>query len=182
MDCDYLVSLDIGSESMACCMLRNVSGDVEASLIDLQENGPALVGDDRGPFYALMDGATISPRLRTRFALVDGRVPQPLPDAHAELDLIVRPHVPGPDAERSLFRYFFRSEREASLGAHKWLPNPKIIYQLAAKGYLPEVLDETGRPLELDPTQLMQHMITQVVRNFVLRSSQPPGGRGGKRR
>ena len=171
MDCDYLASLDIGSESMACCVLSNIEGDMAASLIDLQENGPAFLGDDRGPCYPLMDGDSRSARIRTRFALMDRRIPPVLADSHAELELIARPHVPGADTERSLFKYFFRDEDEASLGANKWLPNPKIIYQLAAKGYLPEILDASGHPVQVEPGTLMQHLITQVVRNFVLKST-----------
>jgi len=175
MEYTYVASLDIGSESMACCVLSNIEGDMAASLVDLQENGPAYVGDERGAFYPLMDGDGVSSRLRTRFALVDGRTAAVLPDAHAELELIARPHVRGGGADHSLFRYFFRDEEDASLGANKWLPNPKIIYQLAAKGYLPPVLDQSGQPLHADPDTLLQHLITQVVRNFVLQSSKLGG-------
>jgi len=179
MDYDYMVSLDLGSESMACCVLSNIEGDMGASLIGLQENGPAYLGDDRGPFYPLMDGDRISSRLRTRFALLDRTAPPALPDSHADLELIARPHVQGADASHCLFKYFFHDEDDASLGANKWLPNPKVIYQLAAKGCLPEVLDQSGEPIHADPGLLMQHLITQVVRNFVLKSSalgDVPGG------
>jgi hypothetical protein len=167
----YYVSLDLGSESTAAYYeeVENPQG----GMIYLQEHATALVGiekEDGGWIeadYFMDDEQNRSPRLRTFFFVDDGRQPFPLPDAHAELDFI------GPDDtklnyEDSLLKYFRRGDQDVL----KVLPNPKIPFQEGAVKVIPEVTVKPDNKVSVrfEPLVLIQHMTTQIIRNFILKS------------
>src|ERR1051326_1611934 len=164
MKIKYYISLDLGSESTAAYYENVETG--EGDMIDLQAYAKDLLGDFPPDLYE-DDDQKPSPRLRTLFYLEDNKQPDRLPDLHAELDFI------GPDGKKlayedSLFKYFLRVNQD--LASVKVMPNPKIPFQEGASKIIPSVKSSTGEDVQYEPLQLIQHMTTQIVRNFVLKS------------
>lgn len=170
----YYISLDLGSDSTAA-YCEDPRGNGE--MIDLQEHAYTLLG--RNVNY-LMESATEkspssrSPRLRTRFTLEDKRQPSILGSDHAQLDFLERDpntqdFVKAPGYDKSLFVYF-HGEGE-SLGGRKILPNPKIPFQEGADAVIPSLVTTDSNPsCHYKPVELLQHLVTHIVRNFILKS------------
>ncbi|MCC2668273.1 MAG: heat shock protein [Armatimonadetes bacterium] len=167
---DVFVGLDLGSESMAAYFRGRVGDRFYQEMVDLQAHGDNLVGYTA---WKLKDGDRPSRRLLTRIGLYDFRVKADLPHDHALLEFVPDGRK-GPAVDgygKSLYQYFFRSD-EHPLGAPKLMPNPKIPFQVGADDVIPDVDASDGGTVNKDPEKLLQHMILQVLRNFVLRSPQ----------
>ncbi|MCX6579775.1 MAG: protein kinase [Candidatus Aminicenantes bacterium] len=170
------VSIDLGSETMAaCCQLY---GKPERININLQEFAPYLVGGDEYEIDYLeteMNGEKEkSKRLRNLVALMERRQPENLPDSHALLNFI---DVEGKVVEKngdleyhkSLFEYFYKKGQAHSRIV---LPNPKIIFQEGAGEIIPIIETINKEEIRYSPEKLLQHLLTQIIRNFVLSSSE----------
>jgi hypothetical protein len=167
---DYYVSLDLGSETMAAYYEHATDGNDKGS-IDLQAHAKSLLGGPTAdPDYLLDADGTISRRLRTRIALLDRRQGDPLPDTHALLDFIDNQGNKLPGYDESLFLYFFNKNQTK---AFAFMPNPKVPFQEGGERIIPKVIPQGGSPgvkVTHSAETLLQHLITQVVRNFVLKS------------
>lgn len=163
----HYVSLDLGSESMAAFCQDMTSG--EGCLVTLQDLGlvkPLIevklnsnVTDAQVELFR--DEENKSFRLRTRIALEESKQPDILQTSHATLDFLGNGHQSYKD---SLFRYFHTTGQALRT---KLLPNPKIITQYSAQPILPELRTNNGQRVQYPPKELLQHLITQVVRNFI---------------
>ncbi|MCX6579778.1 MAG: Hsp70 family protein [Candidatus Aminicenantes bacterium] len=170
------ISLDLGSETMAAfCQLY---GKPERKRINLQEFAPILVDfDGQDIDYLLIERngkKEKSKRLRTLIALMDQRQPEDIPDSHALLDFVDEKGnlvVTDGEAEykKSLFEYFYKKEQAYSRVV---LPNPKIPFQEGAGEIIPIIETTYKKYIRYSPEKLFQHLITQIIRNFVLKSSE----------
>ena len=145
------VSLDLGSESMASYY--------HYAWETLEEKGMANLQHHAG-----VNPADPSPRLPTRIGMREQLLNQPLNEDHACLDLV------GEGAESSLFAFFDRS-----LAGRSLMPNPKILFALNNPRLLPQPAGQRNGESAVSPETLINHLITQVVRNFVLRSPELQG-------
>lgn len=161
----YYVSLDLGSESMASYYENSDSGD--GGLIDLQQHGKILSGS--GIVYLLENDGQRSKRLRTRIFLEKLRQPKVLIDDHARLEFTDgTTELDG--YKKSIFRYFY-TEGQEFVG--QIMPNPKIPFQNGGNEIIPPVETTThAEYVKHSPEILIQHLTTQVVNNFILRSQE----------
>jgi len=174
---DYYVALDLGSDTMAA-YCRPYRAGQPGQMIQLQAYASTLVENTYGEPSLVREGekGTASCRLRTRFALMEGRQPSSLPEKHAALEFLDVNGTPTkrPEYDTCLLRYFF-GVREQLLANPHLVPNPKVIFQV---GSLPDslrvqaVAGGAGTFVQLTSEQLIQHMTSHVVRNFVLKSPQ----------
>ena len=127
----YLITLDLGSESMAACF-QHRSGRRPAP-INLQALAHDLVPQDAGktPLDLLKeDDGVVSPRLRTRISLRAEKQPTPLPPEHAQIRF-------NKSLGNSIFNFFHR-EGEA-LSSNRLIPNPKLLFQTGIREIVPWV-------------------------------------------
>jgi hypothetical protein len=157
---DYHVTLDLGSESMAACFQHRE--DKAPTPINLQRLASQLLPARGGQLGAELlyeeNEEDPSARLRTRISLEGGRQPPKLPPEHATLAL-------QDEDDSTLFGYFHPEGR--ALGS-KLLPNPKLLFQTGVRRIIPEVLAKGGGTVSLEPAELLEHLIGQVLVNFVL--------------
>jgi hypothetical protein len=166
---DYYVSLDLGSETMAAYYEHARTGN--SGMVDLQAHAKELInkGD---PDYLLDEKDEVSPRLRTRIGLNDGRQPLPLPESHALLDFISDQGKKLPGYDECLFTFFF--DKNTTM-AGEFLPNPKVPFQEGGEAVIPKILPlgaQRGQEASYPAETLLQHLTVQVIRNFVLKSPQ----------
>lgn len=163
----HYVSLDLGSETMAayCEAMRKGEGgliplqdrDLIKKLIEVKLGSTVtkevveLFRDEGGDLF----------RLRTRIALEESKQPRTLELSHAKLDFLGNGHQSYKD---SLFRYFHTSGQALLT---RLLPNPKIVTQYSALPILPKIKTRDGDSVQYPPKELLKHLITQVVRNFI---------------
>ncbi|MCU0290330.1 MAG: hypothetical protein MUF15_28610, partial [Acidobacteria bacterium] len=171
------ISFDMGSESMAAfCQLK---GDPEGFAIDLQEYAQKLLGkdvDEKDIEYLWNEenGERVkSARLRTLISIEPNRQPAELPESHAKLNFIDGNgnvcSKNGVDIyNSSLFRFFYKKDQGLSRNV---IPNPKIPFQEGAGMIIPEIESKEKERVRYKPEILIQHMMTQVIRNLVLKSS-----------
>lgn len=169
---DYYVSLDLGSETMSA-YYEHARDGADKGKIELQAHAAALLGGATAdPEYLLEGDGSVSSRLRTRIALVDNRQPDPLPDNHALLDFVDSQGSKLPGYDQSLFVYFFNKKQAK---AYEFMPNPKVPFQEGGQRIIPKVAPISAPPnvkVSHPAETLLQHMTTQVVRNFILKSPQ----------
>ena len=160
----YLIALDLGSESMAAVFERR--GDETPTPLDLQQFGedlaPSTNGTGRKVDYlpGLMERER-SRRLRTRTSLEGSRQPKPLPPEHASLDY-------NSDYGKSLFRIF---HLVGETFGRPLLPNPKILFQTGATKVIPRVEDPSGSLVQHRSDELLYHLLAQIIKNIVLRAA-----------
>lgn len=162
MPITHYVSLDLGSETMAAyCEDWDMK---DPGFINLQELAENL---ETKPLILVNAQGGSSSRLRTRIVLRDSVQDYPLPENHAELNYTT-------DYANSLFMFF------ALEVASYWtllLPNPKIPFQTGAEKLIPKTVLKKKSPNDPEekrrypPEIIMQHLVTHVVRNFILKSS-----------
>ena len=184
---EYYVSLDLGSESMAAYYEKK--NPIEGGMIHLQAHAKALL-DGAEPEF-LKDHKDHkdngSPRLRTRILLKERFHPRSLSEEHATLKFVDEIGKKRNDYdEKSLFQYFL--EKGYLFGVRKIMPNPKIPFQYGGKEIIPEIyypenlqsdpkisIENTRKSFRPDPETLIQHLATQVVTNFILKSPELNG-------
>ncbi len=171
------ISFDMGSESMAAfCQLK---GEPEGFTIDLQEYAQKLLGKDVNEkdieyLWNEENGKTVrSDRLRTLISIEPNRQPVELPESHAKLNFIDSNgnvcSKNGVDIyNNSLFRFFYKKDQGLSRNV---IPNPKIPFQEGAGLIIPEIESKEKEKVRYKPEILIHHMMTQVIRNLVLKSS-----------
>jgi hypothetical protein len=159
----YLITLDLGSESMAACF-QHRSGQRPIP-IKLQALASELYPQEAGKTSLELlredDGKTLSPRLRTRISLRERKQPTPLPPEHAAIRF-----EKGPGD--SIFTFFHREG--AALSSNLLIPNPKLLFQTGIREIVPWVPGPQGYEIQYEPAELLQHLTVQVVNNFVLRA------------
>lgn len=163
---DYYVALDLGSESMAACY-RSMNDDNGPRMIRLQHYAPQLASNPR----LLLEGRELSPRLRTRIALKERRQPITILDSHASLRWVTPAGIVDlPRYQESLFQYFM-TDQEFWGGDLLLMPNPKLLFHGGIKLQRMKVRDEGGRDyVDLEPAKLLNHVMVQIINNFILRS------------
>jgi hypothetical protein len=154
----YRIALDLGSESMAAYCQESQPRGV---MIPLQEHAEALT--KARDLDLLKEGNKLSPRLKTLITMETNRQPLSLPDDHATLDLLAGDNY----STRCLFGYFHSNTPNSPYV----LPNPKVPFQWGCGSIIPAVPSTAGENAQYNPLQLVQHITTQVIRNFVLKSS-----------
>lgn len=164
-DFDYYVALDLGSESMAACF--QYREEREPTDIDLQRLADWLLPTGQGQIGAELlreeNESARSSRLRTRISLEGGRQSSPpLPPDHARLELEENDHT-------TLFGFF---HPEGSALGTKLLPNPKLLFQTGIRNIIPEVRTREGDTATFRAGELLEHLIGQILINFVLNSPQ----------
>lgn len=166
---EHFVSLDLGSETMAAYW-QPVAG--AGRIIDLQAHADTLVRG-KATRYSDRPNGSASERKSSRVMVRDNQPTPDLPDEHARLNLIeLNGHgfTRGSGADDTVFIHFF-PEGASPLG-DKTIPNPKIAFQFNAISVFPQPMTVDRIPYELDPATIVEHLTTQVIRNFVLRSPQ----------
>jgi len=173
----WYVALDLGSESMAAYYKHKEKSRADfQGLLDLQSRAGELERQER---EQLMYGT--SRRLRNRVSLIPvSHSANPFTPQHAAMDFfgtetgVLLPYGTGNDDAHgeSAFRYFHENAGEAGRG---FIPNPKLVFQERLNNILP-TLDrkEDGKTQPLQPTSLIQHLTTQVFRNFVFHAKNAP--------
>ena len=154
------VAFDFGSETMAAYYEKKQT--LERDMIKLQYHAPTLLNTN-GVDYVWENDKTISPRLRTRICLEDNCQPEELSDDHAELDFIGESNY-----SKSLFSYFQGSTMKYV--NINFLPNPKIPFQEGGEQIIPMVKSDSNSIVKHKPEKLIQHMTTQIIKNFILQS------------
>jgi hypothetical protein len=188
------ISFDMGSESMAAyCQLKN---NPVGFKINLQEYAQRLLGNVKESEIEYLcdeeNGKEVkSTRLKTLISIEDNRQPADLPDSHARLTFIdSKGNVIRKDGNnaynKSLFGFFYKSDDYS----RKVIPNPKIPFQEGAGKIIPEVESKEDKSKEdtskekpmvrYKPETLINHLMSQMIRNFVLRSSKLRDKRLGK--
>ncbi len=180
---EYFVGLDLGSETIAAYCEWVGKGSGPRQMIELQAHAKKLMLDSTLDPLCLLDTTRSGPprrscRLRTRFELRQYVQPKCLPDSHARLDLF----TPSDAHQQCLFIYF-AADGHSFIGVEMLLPNPKLMFQAGSTDVFPKVRAKTpsgnsgtDEYVELEPLQVIQHLTTQVVRNFVLQSPELQGG------
>ncbi len=159
------VSLDLGSDSIAA-FYENINTN-KSGMIGLQEYGAVLLGSE--PNYLRENGGQISKRLRTKIGLREHVQEDELNDNHALLDFIDdNGSIMKTNYEKSLFQFFL----PVGPVAQYFMPNPKIPFQEGAEKIIPILKTNKNVDARYSPEILIQHMITQIIRNFVLRSKE----------
>ncbi|MCG8608000.1 hypothetical protein MJD09_23820 [bacterium] len=180
----YYVALDLGSESMAACYIGD---SPDPRMIDLQQFGKAYIEkknedglDDRIDYRKTLlydteedrQRGRHSSRMKTRIVL---RSPNPyaqLTDDHANIEFVDDRGGITDDYRRSIFNFFPGPHEQLNYQ----LPNPKIPFQAGADYILPTVLyEEDGHgPEEVRyaPEALVQNLLNQIIRNFILKSKE----------
>lgn len=161
------------------------SDGLKGALLDLQAwakvllSAPGARDAANEDFEPLRDeDGKPSRRLAARFALENERWNPPLPEEHARLGFFDagadgKP-VKSEDAERTLLRLFFRKGAAAeSFG--RLIPSLKSLVQAGA--LLPRVIGirVPGAPpafVRFEPTELLRHLLAQVLLNLILGSPQ----------
>ncbi|MCI0471736.1 MAG: hypothetical protein L0Y73_08770, partial [Candidatus Aminicenantes bacterium] len=179
------ISFDMGSESMAA--YYQMAEEAEGERIDLQAYAQSLItlsGEnikEEDIYYLREDDGSKSYRLRNRISISDRRQPKNLPIDHARMDFIrVKDKyinfVDDSGGEKlyhkSLFKYFFHKDEILD---RNMLPNPKIAFQEGAGQVIPEIESNQApdyKKVSHKPEILIQHLMTQIIRNFVLKSPQ----------
>ncbi|AIE86030.1 hypothetical protein [Fimbriimonas ginsengisoli] len=159
---DYLVALDLGSDSMAACWGRPDIPGLPA-MIPLQEYADSLhpssgdaafvLRDEEGQPSCRMESKVQFRRLEYKFEDEEGRIVFVKPDGKIDLDKYQETCF-------LLFRKF-----DAAPNHRELLPNPKLFFQYNAN----LALDLDGRQLEAEKT--LTHLAAQIIQNLVLRSS-----------
>ena len=177
----YYISLDLGSESTAAYFEKRHAR--RGKLINLQAYAFALL-EGKNPNYLKDASGGNSRRLRTRFGLRDFAQPEILGNDHALLDFVDKRgnvlyinqnNVRRLNYSSAIFEYFLEQDSAFSLTG-KNMPNPKIPFQMGGADVIPRlaVKEQPGQTQDLEtqhgPGVLIQHMIVQMLRNFVLRS------------
>jgi hypothetical protein len=162
----HYVSLDLGSESTAAYYesARNPKG----AMIYLQRYAARLIGTN--PKYFKDENGNTLPRLKTVFYIKDNAQPDPLPDSHAELEFLDG-NGNKKDYDLSLFDFF---GQVGGIRTGIVLPNPKIPLQSGAEKIIPPVepTNKLGLKINHRPLVILQHLVTQIVRNLVLGSEE----------
>ncbi len=173
-----VVALDLGSESIAACVGVTKTG--KQFMIQMQRDAEKLVGYELGTSYGINpdllmevdrrggqnDGWQRSPRMRTRLGIRRDVLKKLQSDNDFELlhsKIGVFDDNGNVYKEKCVFRYFFD---KGQLFQHQpdWMPNPKIIY-MAGMGEANSLVDGNAKVL-------LNHQIAQILRNFVLNSSE----------
>jgi hypothetical protein len=173
---DY-IALAIEEKTIAaCCQFVD---NPEPVYINLQEYAAALLGVDEEIIDYLMiekNGEKVkSPKLRNLISLENRRQPKNLPLSHAKLNFIDNK---GNKVEkdgranyrRSLFGYFYKKGQSL---VQDLIPNPRLLFQAGSERIIPEVESIGSKFMRVrhKPEELIKHLLAQVIRNFVLRSS-----------
>lgn len=171
---EYFVALDLGSESMAAYY----EGPNKREMIKLQEYAEKLL--EVKPYLLTDSKKKPLPWLRTRISLEKMNLSRSLSESHVILDFIDKngDQIKFTDGDgnemvpykKSLFRYFHEKVEETAPLIDNPIPNPKILFQKGAKDVIPAERLENGE-YPISPEELIQYLTTQVVRNFILKSS-----------
>jgi hypothetical protein len=160
----YYVALDLGSETMAAYFETRKSPN--GKMIYLQRYAEKLLNTNNIDYVKEKKDGSISPRLRTRICLEDGRQPKELSDSHAEMEFIDTIE----EYSKSLFSYFQADKlKYANI---KFLPNPKIPFQNGGREIIPTVKTIDGNSVKHSPETIIQHLTTQIIINFILKSEE----------
>lgn len=171
------ISFDLGSETMAACVQHYKSYEIKD--IYLQEFALVLLNaneDEIDYLWSVDKSNDKSPWLRNLISIQDKRQDDVLHDSHSTLQFINEEGKPlvidgnKKAYDLSLFGYFFKKNEALK---RKVLPNPKMHFMKGAAQIIPEVESATPhkRPVKHNPEILIHHMITQVLQNFVLKST-----------
>ena len=153
---DHIISLDLGSESIAAAYFNTQLGG--AQVINLQDVATDYYTDN---LVYYLNNNLKSNRMKTKIQLMDNVVPVNIPHSHAD---ILLQNI----ANDCLFKYF----QQAGYGGtiKKWMPNPKVLFMRGAdKNFLPFVKSTTPDSyVKMPPETLISHLIVQIVNNFVI--------------
>jgi len=151
-DCEFVVAIDFGSESMAACFFG--FNDLRPEKVNLQAQATTFGTANVEQLTERENGTwKTSERLRTRISVVPAALKDVIFAKQAGLLFDAKSYL------SSAFRYF---HSKGEVLSRFILPNPKILYQHAVRKILPEAMRIAP------PEDLLKTTVVQIINNFVL--------------